>query len=152
MEDIHENEEGIICYFNDIRVFSKDDTTHEKYLNRVLNKWVRLKLNLGKLKLQQKDIEFFACCISNNGVKPEQSNMDAILLYILVYHVTFWDLNWDFLLLEIICIPVGLNLSLVKYLHKICILCMMQLPNIKLKFRSQKVMWYASIYGKYAES
>ena len=34
-----------------------------------------------------------------------------------MYHTTFWGLNWDFLLLEIVDILVDLSLALANYLH-----------------------------------
>ena len=66
-----------------------------------------------------------------------------VCVYIYIYHLI---LSWT-----IVCLAAG-NCNCTSsprptvYTHKVCILCMVQPPNIKLKFRSQKDTWYQCVY------
>ena len=86
--------------------------------------------------------------IGTNGKRGSRRSVlaarhdDNIYHYILVYHASFWDLNWKLLQLEIVGVPFGLGQLLT---HKICISHLVGTPNIWLKFRSQNVTWYANI-------
>ena len=61
--------------------------------------------------------------------------------HIFVYLVTFWDLNWDFLQLEIVGVPVGLGLAFINCYTYIKFVCIWYYPplQIRLKVGSQKV-------------
>ena len=71
----------VLCYFDDILVFSEDTSTHEKHLDDVLQKLHshHVKLNKEKSELRKSEIEFLGHLISGNGVKPDPAKIAAIV-------------------------------------------------------------------------
>ncbi|XP_025089823.1 uncharacterized protein LOC112561503 [Pomacea canaliculata] len=61
METILKDVPNIICYFDDILVYSENEQAHEKHLERVMKTLAsaNLKLNYEKCELRKHEIEFF---------------------------------------------------------------------------------------------
>nr|KAG5701917.1 hypothetical protein BaRGS_014982 [Batillaria attramentaria] len=80
METILEVIDNVICYYDDILVFSNNEADHEQHLERVTKKLkdARLKLNASKCVLRQKEIEFLGFRIGKEGVRPDPGKVEAI--------------------------------------------------------------------------
>ena len=78
---LKEEEEHVICYFDDILVHSPDEQQHERDLNSVMKtlKDAHLKLNQSKCELRKRRIEFLGHIISEEGVSPDPAKLEAIL-------------------------------------------------------------------------
>lgn len=73
-------EEYVLCYYDDILVFSSDATLHEKHLDSVLQKLHshNLKLNKEKSQLRKAEIEFLGHLISKDGIRPDPAKIAAL--------------------------------------------------------------------------
>ena len=80
VEEILAGVPNVICYFDDILVYSEDSTAHEAHLENALTKLdaVGLKLNQEKSELRKTEIEFLGHMISKDGVKPHPEKVEAI--------------------------------------------------------------------------
>ena len=94
----------VISYVDDIVVFSKDEETHYKNLDRVLRTLheAGLTLNLNKSKFMVDQIKFLGYIINNRGIKPNPKKCEGIREF------------------EILCNPTGVKQFLggVNYFSK----------------------------------
>ncbi|XP_025116120.1 uncharacterized protein K02A2.6-like [Pomacea canaliculata] len=81
METILKDVPNIICYFDDILVYSENEQAHEKHLERVMKTLAsaNLKLNYEKCELRKHEIEFLGHRISKNGISPDPGKVEAII-------------------------------------------------------------------------
>ena len=81
MENILEKEQNVICYFDDVLVFSKTEKEHEKHLSAVLKRLneVNLQLNQEKCEYRKKEIDFLGHRISKDGISPDPIKVSAII-------------------------------------------------------------------------
>jgi hypothetical protein len=72
----------VVCYLDDILIFSKNEKDHEKHVRMVLQKLydARLYAKLEKCVFYQPQVEFLGCIISEEGLsidpKKIQTNME----------------------------------------------------------------------------
>ena len=81
VEEILKGMDFVLCYFDDILVFSEDVNLHEKHLDDVLKKLHshHLRLKKEKSQLRQTEIEFLGHIISGDGVKPDPGKVEALM-------------------------------------------------------------------------
>ena len=81
MEVILSNIPNVLCYFDDVFVYSESESAHEKHLSDVFDALERanVKLNPDKCELRKTEIEFLGYTISKNGIKPDVSKINAII-------------------------------------------------------------------------
>jgi transposase InsO family protein len=81
MENILKDESNVICYFDDILVYSENEKAHESHLDNVMRKLasVNLKLNRSKCEFRKHEIEFLGHRISKNGISPDPAKVEAII-------------------------------------------------------------------------
>lgn len=81
METILKDESNVICYFDDILVYSDSDAEHEEHLKKVLKKLeaANLKLNRDKCEMRKKEIAFLGFKINKDGIRPDPGKVDAII-------------------------------------------------------------------------
>ncbi|KAL1447741.1 hypothetical protein WDU94_005516 [Cyamophila willieti] len=72
--------EGVIIYIDDILIFGKDKTEHDKRLHNLLIKIreINLKLNINKCEIGTKKIQFLGQVFEASGMSPELAKVDAI--------------------------------------------------------------------------
>lgn len=72
--------EGTIVVMDDILVYGSNKEEHDRRLNMVLHtiKALGLKLNRAKCHFRQTELQFFRHIISAEGVKPDNSKVEAI--------------------------------------------------------------------------
>ena len=80
MEEILAGEENVVCYFDDILIYSKDHSSHDEHLDKVMKKLesVHLKLNDQKTELRKSEVEFLGHLINKDGVQPDPAKVSAI--------------------------------------------------------------------------
>lgn len=80
METILADHDHVICYYDDILVFSDNEKDHEQHMDEVTKKMkeARFKLNAKKCELRQQEIEFLGYRINKDGVRPDPSKIEAI--------------------------------------------------------------------------
>ena len=80
MEEILAGEENVVCYFDDILIYSKDYSSHDEHLDKVMKKLesVHLRLNDQKTELRKSEIEFLGHLINKDGVQPDPAKVSAI--------------------------------------------------------------------------
>ncbi|KAL8615932.1 hypothetical protein ACOMHN_034608 [Nucella lapillus] len=81
MENILKDVDNVMCFFDDILIYSKTEKDHAGDLDRVMKKitGANLKLNEGKCEFRKKEIEFLGHIITKDGVKPDPEKVAAIL-------------------------------------------------------------------------
>ena len=72
---------GVSVYQDDILVYGKNMTDHDRHLEDVLNIIQKsgLKLNKQKCILRQPELDFFGHCISEKGVRAHPNQVMAIV-------------------------------------------------------------------------
>ncbi len=72
--------EGTVIVMDDILVYGSDEEEHDRHLDVVLCtiKASGLKLNRAKCHFRQTELQFFGHIISADGVKPDNSKVEAI--------------------------------------------------------------------------
>lgn len=80
MSEILQGIDGVICYFDDILCHTKTMEEHDTLLTRVHQRLVEvgLQLNQTKCEYKKKEITFLGHIINEQGVRPDQSKIDAI--------------------------------------------------------------------------
>ena len=78
---LHEFLEWVICYFNDIALFSDSWEEHIDLINKVrtIIKKAGFKVNPNKCDWAKQEVEFLGYLITPNGLKPLWSKIIAIL-------------------------------------------------------------------------
>ena len=78
---LHEFLEWVICYFDDIVLFSNSWEEHINLINKVCTiiKKARVKVNPNKCNWAKQEVEFLCYLITPNGLKPLWSKINAIL-------------------------------------------------------------------------
>ena len=73
--------EWVICYFNDIALFSNSWEDHVYLINKVCTiiKKARFKVNPNKCDWAKQEVEFLGYLITPNGLKPLWSKINMIL-------------------------------------------------------------------------
>jgi transposase InsO family protein len=82
MESIlQEHSDYVICFFDDILVFSGNDEEHETHLKSTLEtlKSAQVKLNREKCSLRQREIRFLGFIIDEQGLRPDPAKVEAIV-------------------------------------------------------------------------
>lgn len=81
MEEILKDEPNVICFYDDILVYSKNERDHEIHLQRVFDKLksVNLKLNHSKCQLRKSEVEFLGHRVTKDGIFPDPSKVEAII-------------------------------------------------------------------------
>ena len=82
MEDIlHDQQDHVICFFDDILVLSKSESEHTKHLKDTCIQLHNAgkKLNREKCESRNKELRFLSFIISKDGVKPDPQKTEAIL-------------------------------------------------------------------------
>ncbi len=66
---------------DDILVYSRDEETHKKHVNRILEKLKKHKLSLKAEKcwFDQKTVKFLGLMISHDSIKMDKAKVQAIL-------------------------------------------------------------------------
>ena len=79
-EEILAGEENVVCYFDDILIYSKDHSSHNEHLDRGMKKLesVHLKINDQKTELRKSEVEFLGHLINKDGVQPVPVKVSAI--------------------------------------------------------------------------
>ena len=77
---LHEFLEWVICYFDDIVLFSDSWDKHIDLINKVCTiiKKARFKVNPNKCNWAKQEVEFLGYLITLNGLKPLWSKINAI--------------------------------------------------------------------------
>nr|XP_054765813.1 uncharacterized protein K02A2.6-like [Lytechinus pictus] len=72
---------GVQCYLDDIIVYGKDRSEHDKHLNNVLKKLqdAGLRLNPSKCQFYLSELSYLGHCVSSKGLSPDDSHVQAIL-------------------------------------------------------------------------
>ena len=80
MDEIMAHLENVITYIDDILVHSKDEDDHFKHLEEVLQRLSKhkLKLNLTKCEMFQKEVTYLGFTITGTGILPGRHKIDAI--------------------------------------------------------------------------
>ena len=80
IRDIIKDLNGVINIADDLLVYGTDDDEHDRNLLALLEKCheVGLTLNLNKLKFKCKTVPFFGNVVTNEGIKPDPSKVQAI--------------------------------------------------------------------------
>ena len=78
MEDILKDHKNVVCYFDDILIYSRDKTEHERHLNALLKTLADVGLNKEKCQLRKEDIEFMGFRINKEGLNPDVSKVESI--------------------------------------------------------------------------
>ena len=82
MENIlHDQQDHVICFFDDILVLSKSESEHTKHLKDTCIQLHNAgkKLNREKCESRNKELRFLSFIISKDGVKPDPQKTEAIL-------------------------------------------------------------------------
>ncbi|XP_070173810.1 uncharacterized protein [Littorina saxatilis] len=81
MTEILGDIEGVICYYDDIMLHTSTNEEHDKLLKRVFQrlKEVGLELNEDKCEYKKTELKFLGHVISENGVRPDESKVEAIV-------------------------------------------------------------------------
>ena len=80
METILEGQNNVICYFDDILVYSDNEQDHKIHLQQTVDKLnnANLKLNEEKCEFFKDEIEFLGFVINEHGSKPDPKKIMAI--------------------------------------------------------------------------
>lgn len=80
MSNLLKGLEGTVVVMDDILVFGSSEEEHDRRLNAVLQtiKASGLKLNRAKCHFRKTELQFFGHIISADGVKPDESKVEAI--------------------------------------------------------------------------
>ena len=72
---------GVQCYLDDIIVYGKDESEHDRHLNNVLKKLqdAGLRLNPSKCQFHLSELSYLGHCVSSKGLAPDDSHVKAIL-------------------------------------------------------------------------
>ena len=83
MEHILSGLEGCVCYMDDVLVFGKDQSEHDRNLAEVMKriKTSNLQLNRDKCSFGQKQLTFLGHVLSANGICPDKDKQDALAKY-----------------------------------------------------------------------
>lgn len=75
------DQENIIIYFDDILIASKDEKTHDKVLNLIIEraKLLNIKFNKDKLQYKKKEIKYIGHIFNEFGVSPDPDQVKAIV-------------------------------------------------------------------------
>lgn len=75
------NLQVVIAFLDDLIIFSDSKEQHEERLMKVLQRISEcgLKLSPGKCKLFQKSVNYFGHIISEEGIQPDPTKVEAIL-------------------------------------------------------------------------
>ncbi|KAK7093228.1 hypothetical protein V1264_007018 [Littorina saxatilis] len=81
MTEILGDIEGVICCYDDIMLHSSTNEEHDKLLKQVFQrlKEVGLELNEDKCEYKKTELKFLGHVISENGVRPDESKVEAIV-------------------------------------------------------------------------
>ncbi|KAK7090906.1 hypothetical protein V1264_010645 [Littorina saxatilis] len=80
MTEILGDIEGVICYYDDIMLHSSTNEEHDKLLKRVFQRLKEVGLELNEDKCEyKKALTFLGHVISENGVRPDESKVEAIV-------------------------------------------------------------------------
>lgn len=81
MNKIFQGIDNVIIYIDDILIFGKDKSEHDKALEQVLNtaRKAGLKFNKTKTNLYQKEIKFMGHRFTEKGQKPDDEKIAAIV-------------------------------------------------------------------------
>lgn len=73
--------ENIIIYFDDILIATKTEQKHDMLLNAIIEKakQYNIKFNINKVQYKQKEIKFLGHVFNENGVKPDEDQVKAIM-------------------------------------------------------------------------
>ena len=71
----------VVIYMDDILVYLRDEETHKKHVNKILEKLKKHKLSLkaDKCWFDQKTVEFLGLMISHDSIKMDKAKVWAIL-------------------------------------------------------------------------
>jgi len=71
----------VICYLDNILIYSKDAKQHEEHVKLVLEKlWnARLYAKLEKCIFHMSQVKFFGYIISNNGISMDSKKIQVVL-------------------------------------------------------------------------
>ncbi len=71
----------VVIHMDDILVYSLDEETHKRHINRVLEKLKKHKLSLkaDKCWFDRKTVEFLGLMISHNSIKMDKAKVRVIL-------------------------------------------------------------------------
>ena len=71
----------VVCYFDDIALFSDSWTHHIDLIKKVciIFEWAGFKVNPNKCDWEKQEVEFLGYLITPDGLKPLQSKIKAIL-------------------------------------------------------------------------
>ena len=83
MENILKDHTNVICFFDDILVYSATAKDHEKHLSDVMSKLEKkhVKLNPEKCELRRSEIEFLGKRITKDGVSPDPKKVQRRVAY-----------------------------------------------------------------------
>lgn len=81
MDMIFRDFDFVICYLDDILIFSENEEQHLLHLKQVFDRLCEygLTINPAKCQLGQSEVTFLGRQISQNGIVPKQQNVDRIL-------------------------------------------------------------------------